>query len=178
MNPWARHFQAVWQERSGDPRLPAWLRVACLVYGSHTANGHATFKPGQIALVLAKVDQKTGEVRVPSKYAIRRAIASAVEYGWLAKESGSLCLVVPGHAINGGLGGKPDDECPRCDRRIKVDHSVTHLDGEGGSLSEPQVDHSATHAQAADLHKRARSSDSSNHPHPTANVTPLRRGTS
>jgi len=159
VNPWARHFQAVWQERSGDPRLPAWLRVACLVYGSHTANGHATFKPGQIALVLAKVDQKTGEVRVPSKYAIRRAIASAVEYGWLAKESGSLCLVVPGHAINGGLGGKPDDECPRCDRRIKVDHSVTH-------------------AQTADLHKRGRSSDSSKHPHPTANVTPLRRGTS
>ena len=60
--PWARHYHEVWQERAGDDRLPAWLRVASLAFGSHLDNGHARFNRGEIALILGKVDPDTGEV--------------------------------------------------------------------------------------------------------------------
>jgi hypothetical protein len=111
-NPWARHYQRVWHDRAGDPRLPNWLRVAALAYGSHAANGHAVFKPGQISLVLGHVNSDTGEVRPLDKGSVQRAIRTAVEYGWLRSGSGTRCLVVPGHAITGGL-GNADDECPQ-----------------------------------------------------------------
>ncbi len=111
-NPWARHYQLAWQEHAGDPRLPNWLRVAALAYGSHTANGHAVFKPGQIGLVLGHVNPNTGEVGPLDKGSVQRAIRTAVEYGWLRSGSGTRCLVVPGHAITGGL-GNADEECPQ-----------------------------------------------------------------
>jgi hypothetical protein len=40
---WAKHYMYVWEDRSGDPRLPSWLRIVCLAYGMHKANGHANF---------------------------------------------------------------------------------------------------------------------------------------
>jgi len=112
-NPWAKHYQCVWHERAGDSRLSAWLRVAALGYGSHAANGHANFKPGQIALVLGAVSAQTGEIRPMDKGSVQRAIRTAVEYGWLTDASGARCLVVPGHAVAGGLGGSADAECPQ-----------------------------------------------------------------
>jgi hypothetical protein len=59
--PWAKHYQHAWEERSGDPNLPDWLRVAALAYGKHSANGHAVFGPGDLALVLGSVDPVTGD---------------------------------------------------------------------------------------------------------------------
>lgn len=97
---WARHYQDDWQARAGDPRLPYWLRVAALAYGSHANNGHARFKRGQIALVLATVDGDTGEVRPFAN--VRREIARAVEYGWLVEGSYWACLIVPAHSIRKG----------------------------------------------------------------------------
>jgi hypothetical protein len=123
-NPWTRHYQCVWHERAGDARLPAWLRVAALAYGSHAANGHAQFKPGQVGLVLGSVDVVTGEVRPMDKGSVQRAIRTAIAYGWLGSQSGARCLVVPGHAVTGGLGGNPDDECPQHKRDSKGRHSV------------------------------------------------------
>lgn len=115
-HPWARHYQAVWHERAGDPRLPYWLRVAALAYGSHAANGHAPFKPGQVGLVLGRVDSTTGEVHPLEKGSVQRAIRAAAEYGWLAPQSGSTCLVVPSHAVVGGV-GRADVKCPVHSRR-------------------------------------------------------------
>src|ERR687889_983678 len=122
-NPWAKHYQSTWHERSGDPRLPAWLRVAALAYGAHAANGHAMFKPGQVGLVLGAVDHETGEVKPLHKGSVQRAIRTAVEYGWLAPGSGARCLVVPGHAIAGGLGGDANAPCPQHRREDKGRHS-------------------------------------------------------
>ena len=122
-NPWGRHYQSVWHERSGDPRLPHWLRVAALAYGSHRANGHAQFKAGQVGLVLGTVDAASGEVRPLDKGSVQRAIRTAVDYGWLAAGSGTRCLVVPGHAIAGGLGGA-DDDCPQHKAQAKSRHSA------------------------------------------------------
>lgn len=125
-NPWGRHFQSIWHERSADPRLPYWLRVSALAYGSHRANGHASFKPGQIGLVLGSVDTGTGEVRRLDKGSVQRAIRTAIDYGWLAERSGARCLVVPGHAIAGGL-GRADDTCPQHHRERQGRHSVPTL---------------------------------------------------
>lgn len=99
-HPWARHYQTIWLERAGDARLPHWLRVAALAYGSHAANGHAPFAPGQIGIVL-------GDPGLPlHRGNVQRAIRVAVKYGWLSPNSGSRCLVVPAHAIEGGVGSR------------------------------------------------------------------------
>ena len=119
-NPWAQHYQSIWHERAGDRRLPNWLRVASLAYGSHRANGHAQFKRGDVGLVLSTVDRDTGVVRPLDKGSVQRAIRTAIEYGWLDESSGSRCLVVPHHAIVGGLGGRAGEECPQHKPRAKV----------------------------------------------------------
>jgi hypothetical protein len=111
-HPWAKHYQHVWQERSGSPNLPDWLRVAALAYGKHAANGHAWFAPGEVALVLGLIDQETGELRPNSNAS--RAIRKAVQYGWLAEGSKTRCLIVPAHAVGGGLGS----EFARCPAHV------------------------------------------------------------
>lgn len=131
---WARHYQEDWQSRAGDPRLPKWLRVAALAYGSHTDNGHARFKRGEIALILGTVDQETGEV-IPDPWP-GRAIEDAVEYGWLAPESFWGCLVVPAHAIKKGAHGR-SPKCPIHVRRARTR-------GPKPSLSEGFEGHSPT----------------------------------
>ena len=103
-NPWSMHYQSSWHERSGNPRLPLWLRVTSLAYGAHRMNGHAVFGPGDVAMCLSRVDHETGELVVPSRSTVRNAITRAMEYGFLAQGSGSRCLVVPPHAVRGGLG--------------------------------------------------------------------------
>lgn len=97
---WARHYQDDWQARAGDPRLPYWLRIAALAFGSHTENGHAKFKRGEIAVVLGSVDHETGEFKPFAN--VRREIARAIEYGWLEDGSFWGCLVVPAHSIKKG----------------------------------------------------------------------------
>ena len=103
--------------RAGDPRFPYWLRVAALAYGSHTDNGHARYKRGEIALVLGKVDATMGEV-LPYVN-VGRAIEDAVDYGWLSEDSYWGCLVVPRLAIKKGpLGHSPG--CPRHERHARA----------------------------------------------------------
>lgn len=110
--PWARHFQHVWEERAGSRSLPDWLRVACLAYGSHRANGHANFRRGEVALVLARLDEATGVVTPLARQGVHRAIKVAVGNGWLAVGSTARCLIVPAHAVTGGL-GRAEDACPQ-----------------------------------------------------------------
>src|SRR4051794_206169 len=76
---------------------------AALAYGSHTDNGHARYRRGEVALILGKLDSETGQL-VPFEN-VGRAIDAAVEYGWLAPESFWGCLVVPAHAIKKGEHG-------------------------------------------------------------------------
>lgn len=118
--PWARHYQRPWAERAGNPGLPLWLRVASLAYGHHLGNGHATFGAGEVRLALSSVD-RDGVLRQPASSDVTRAIRTAVRYGWLAEGSRTRCLVVPGHAIEGGRGvGTEHVPCPEHhpDRRV------------------------------------------------------------
>jgi hypothetical protein len=99
-NTWARHFQSVWAERARDAGYPSWQRVAFLAFGRHGANGHAPFAHGEIARTIPSVNKSTGEVRTNDN--ISRAIGLAVKRGWLAQGSGTRCLIVPPHAVQGG----------------------------------------------------------------------------
>lgn len=106
-----------WQARAGDRRLPYWLRVAALAYGHHENNGHAKFKRGEIALVLATVDAETGEIK-PHPW-VGRDINLAVEYGWLAPGSYWGCLIVPAHSVRKGEMWAKPKPCPIHARRRK-----------------------------------------------------------
>jgi hypothetical protein len=102
----ALHIQGAWEDHAGNPRLPLWLRASALAYGKHHANGHARFKVGEVALVLSRVDMTTGEMTVPSKQAVHRAISRAIEYRFLSAGSSSRCLVVPSGMVEQGPGGR------------------------------------------------------------------------
>ena len=82
--------------------MPDWLRVAALAYGKHAANGHAVFGPGDLALVLGRIDLATGEIAPNDNVSL--AIRTAMRHGWLAKGSKARCLIVPAFAVEGGLG--------------------------------------------------------------------------
>ena len=163
--PWARHYQHEWQERAGDRRLPYWLRVAALAYGSHADNGHARFKRGEVALVLGELDKETGEIRPYAN--TRRAIDTAVEYGWLEPDSFWGCLVVPAHAIKKGQHGRRRP-CPihvKRQERQSANHSLSERKGRHSpTLSErfkPRSAHSVSGSQRepslSSLHWTARS---------------------
>ena len=64
--PWARHYHETWQERAGDARLPFWLRVAALAYGSHTDNGHA-----QVQTRRDRAGPRPGRLRDRRTYGVR-----------------------------------------------------------------------------------------------------------
>lgn len=108
-NTWARHYQSPWEERAGDPTFPLWFRVAALAYGRHKANGHANFGRGNLSLIFGGFDDD-GEFKPVSKHSVQSAIRAAKKYGLIAEDSNSECLVVPYHAVIGGL-GNAEDEC-------------------------------------------------------------------
>jgi hypothetical protein len=112
-NPWAQHYQSFWQAQAGNPVLPLWLRTVALAYGSHHRNGHTPLHAGDLRLTLATVDNGTGEIRLPHRPRVSEAVRLAIEYGFLDGRSSGRCLVVPRHAVQGGMNGK---ETARCDR--------------------------------------------------------------
>lgn len=148
--PWARHYQDEWASRAGDPRLPHWLRVTALAYSSHTDNGHARFKRGEVALILGRVDATTGEIQPHRNVA--RVIGEAIAYGWLAADSFWGCLVVPAHAIKKGSHGTASP-CPiHVKRRRKnANNSLSEpFDSRSSTLSEPfeaQTPHSVSRSE-------------------------------
>ena len=115
-NPWAKHWQIEWENRAADATLPLWLRVVCLAYGRHEANGHANFGRGQLAWVLGTPPKDGKPFARADRYCVRDAIRLAVHHGWLAEGSCSECLVVPAHAIEGPVGNE-HKVCPVHDRK-------------------------------------------------------------
>lgn len=108
---WSRHYQEPWAEDALNPAYPMPLRVAFLAFGRHRANGHATFRQGEVANVLGHFDDH-GTWVPADRRTVYRAIARAVEYGLLDEGSKTLCLVVPSHRIQGGM-GSPETPCRR-----------------------------------------------------------------
>lgn len=109
-NPFSQHYQGVWAERGRNPALPYWMRVAAIAFGKHGKNGHAPLAPGELAELLAKPDPN-GLLKPLSASGVSNAIKDAKRYGFIAEESTSRCLVVPPHAVTGGIGGTPWTKC-------------------------------------------------------------------
>lgn len=149
-NPWAKHRQSFWQEKAGSPNLPLWGRVYCLAYGVHRRNGHAPFKTGEIAFATRVVDVSTGEIKEATRQQINRAIATAVEYGFLHKDSCARCLVVPPWGIEGGMIGGAKEICRSHSEATKRPTVVT--EGLRRSHSEATGD-ALTSGDAADLYE-------------------------
>ncbi|QTE30432.1 hypothetical protein [Pengzhenrongella sicca] len=81
-----------------------WFQVMAAANGFHNGRGHATFGPGQLRAMLLTADRSTGEISEPAPATVSRAIKVCIERGLLGAASQSSCLVVPGHAISGGIG--------------------------------------------------------------------------
>jgi hypothetical protein len=94
-NPWTRHYQAVWENRAADHTLPLWLRLACIAYARHEANGHANFKRGQLSWILGKPPDGNQPFKRVDRWTMQDALALAIRHGWLAEGSCTECLVVP-----------------------------------------------------------------------------------
>jgi len=105
VNPFGRHRQGAWMERAANPKLPDWLRVAGLAFAKHRANGHANFSQGEIANRLGK-RSADGRLIPASGPTVSNAIKRAKDYGFIAETSHARCLVVPPHAVEGGLGSE------------------------------------------------------------------------
>lgn len=114
--PWTKHAQIEWESRAADTDLPLWLRVACLAYGRHDANGHANFGRGEMSMILGVAQTDAAAFKPQHRSTVYNAIQTAVRRGWIAKGSGSECLVVPNHAIEGPQ-GNPLRPCIVCARK-------------------------------------------------------------
>jgi hypothetical protein len=115
-NPWAKHYQSAWENRSANHRLPKWLRIACLAYGRHEPNGHARFQRGELCIILGTPPKGGQPFRRADPATIRDAIATAIKYEWLDKDSCAECLIVPSHEIQLDV-GNPNAPCPVHERR-------------------------------------------------------------
>lgn len=121
---WTKHYQSAYLEDAANTSYPFAIRVAFLAYGTHKANGHARFRQREVGKVLGEfVD---GTFVPASRYAVDRAIKTAIAYGLLAEGSKALCLIVPGHRIR-GHSGEPDAPCDRHRRTPKRTAKAPHL---------------------------------------------------
>jgi hypothetical protein len=100
-NTWTRHYQIVWENRAHDYSLPLWLRLACIAYARHEANGHANFKRGQLSWILGTPPKGDQPFKRVDRWTLSNALALAIRREWIADGSCTECLVVPGHAIEG-----------------------------------------------------------------------------
>jgi hypothetical protein len=107
-NPFSMHTQSVWETRSANRSLPNWVRISALAFGCHRANGHANFAAGELEVLLGVPGENGWKSVSPQQ--VSNAIAAAKQAGWIAPESRPRCLVVPHHAITGGL-GHPHEKC-------------------------------------------------------------------
>jgi hypothetical protein len=122
-NPWTRHYQSAWENRAANPDLPCWARVVAFAYGRHEANGHANFKRGELSFLTGTPPKDGGPFRRRDRSTLRKAIAVAVQYGWLAEGSCTECLV-PQHEI-AGPPGDPFKPCPVHERKARQKPRLT-----------------------------------------------------
>ena len=79
--PWAAHAQIEWDRRVADHTLPTWLRVVCLAYGRHEANGHATFGRGQLSWILGRPPNASHQFQRADRWTVRDAISAGAGRG-------------------------------------------------------------------------------------------------
>lgn len=95
LHPWRKHYQEFFREQSRDNDRSLWDRLAFLAWSSARRNGHANFRPGELADTF-----RVGPNR------ISEGIAGARAKGLIGMESKPTCLVVPAYIAEGGDGNE------------------------------------------------------------------------
>lgn len=100
---WFMGNQEVFKTYAGDNVFPRWLRVTYAAYSHVAANGHATFRHKDLAVILGEKD--TNGLWIPTeRQRVREAIDGAIDRGLLLDGSKALCLIVPPKAVAFGVG--------------------------------------------------------------------------
>lgn len=79
---------------ASHPAYPLWIRIGYAAEARVDRYGHASFRRGELREVLATYDERTGEVKVPSKQSVTAAISKAREVGAILPESNAECIVL------------------------------------------------------------------------------------
>lgn len=83
---------------------PLAVRVLFAAMGRHDINGHAPFRPRELADILRTVDMETGEVRSAQSDTVSDALRQAKEVGYVLPESTARCVVLAPHMFQKGKG--------------------------------------------------------------------------
>jgi hypothetical protein len=91
-----------------DPEArPLRVRVMFAAIGWSNLIGHAEFAAGGLALVLQSSDPRTGEISIPGRGQVNKAIREAEDAGYVGAGSSRHCLRAPDWWDKaGGKGGK------------------------------------------------------------------------
>lgn len=121
-DPWVMGNQETFKDLATSDALPRWLRATYAAYGHLGGNGHATFRPSELAALLG---DHTKGVSVPTeRQRVREAIDGAIDRGLLEEGSKALCLIVPRAAIAYGA-GNPNAPCKRHPEWKRNDKTVS-----------------------------------------------------
>jgi hypothetical protein len=74
---------------------PLAVRILFAALGRHDRNGHARFRPGELARILGSIDVTTGEIWGARSDVVSKALGTAKRLGYISEESTARCLVVP-----------------------------------------------------------------------------------
>ncbi len=85
-------------------RHELYVRVYFLAVADANRIQHAEYAPGALREALSSVDARTGEVTIPTKAAVSKAIAKAIDTELLDPMSSAHCLVLPPRTVGGGRG--------------------------------------------------------------------------
>lgn len=127
---WFMGNQDTFKDWAASETFPRWLRVTFAAYAKVEANGHASFRQGELAVLLG--DMLPSGLRVPTvRQRVREAIDNAVGRGLLDPGSKALCLIVPPTAVAFGKGRA--EKCKRHRPRrmnaesVSSDHQTTRF---------------------------------------------------
>jgi hypothetical protein len=102
---WGAYAQAEMSRWAKDGAVtPLAVRVLFAAMGRHDRNGHARFRPGELADVLGSIDVMTGEVRTARRDSVSDAVKAAKRLGYIGEESTVRCLVLSRHCFQKSWG--------------------------------------------------------------------------
>jgi hypothetical protein len=104
--PWAAFSQlemGLWAQRSDIQPLAT--RVLFAAMSRVNRAGHAAFGKGELADMLGRLDDRTGEIVSARADTVSKAITAAKRVGFVMDDSTARCLVLPGWAFQRNSGG-------------------------------------------------------------------------
>lgn len=89
------------------------LRIVALAMSRLEPKGHAHFDQGELRRLLSRVDERTGELKEPSRDSITRDIRTLEESGFLLPGSWLRDLRMPMFDVQYGRSDRDNSMCPK-----------------------------------------------------------------